>query len=61
MQNGTIPSEFLPYFLALNPATGNVPKNTNQTLTVTGTIRRSDFQDAYAGTYTDTVVLTIIP
>lgn len=61
MQNGTIPSEFLPYFIALNPATGNVPKNTNQTLTITGTIRKSDFQDAYAGTYTDTVVLLILP
>jgi spore coat protein U-like protein len=61
MQSGTIPSEFLPYFLALNPTTGNVPKNTNQTLTATGTIRRSDFQNASAGTYTDTVVLTILP
>ncbi|MBP2668685.1 MAG: hypothetical protein H6Q80_887 [Deltaproteobacteria bacterium] len=61
MQNGTVTSEFLPYFLALNPPTGTVPRNANQTLTVTGTIRRSDFQDAYAGTYTDTVVLTILP
>ena len=61
MQNGTIPSEFLSYFLALNPATGAVPKNTNQTLTISGTIRRSDFQDASAGTYTDTVVLSILP
>ena len=61
MQNGTIPSEFLPYFLALNPATGAVPKNTNQTLTITGTIRRSDFQDAYVGTYIDTMVLLILP
>ena len=61
MQNGTIPSEFLSYFLALNLATGAVPKNTNQTLTISGTIRRSDFQDASAGTYTDTVVLSILP
>jgi len=61
MQNGTIPSEVLPYFLALNPATGAVPKNTNQTLTITGTIRRSDFQDAYVGTYIDTMVLLILP
>jgi spore coat protein U-like protein len=61
MQNGTVPSEFLPYFLALNPATGTVPKNTNQNLTITGTIRKSDFQDASAGTYADTVVLSILP
>jgi hypothetical protein len=49
MQNNTIPSEFLPYFLALNPAIGTVPKNTNQTLTVTGTNRRSDIQDPPQG------------
>jgi spore coat protein U-like protein len=61
MQNGANTAEYLPYFLALNPATGTVPRNTNQTLTITGTIRRSDFQDAYAGTYTDTVMLTILP
>lgn len=61
MQNGAVSSEFLPYFLALDPVTGSIPKNTPQTLTVTGTIRKSDFQDAYAGTYTDTVVLSILP
>jgi spore coat protein U-like protein len=61
MQSGLDSSRFLPYFLGLNPATGSVPRNTNQTLTITGTIRRSDFQDAFAGTYTDTVVLSILP
>jgi hypothetical protein len=61
MQSTTRPSDYLPYTLALNPASGTVPRNTNQTLTVTGTIRRVDFQDATPGIYSDRVVLSIFP
>lgn len=61
IQNGALPSEYLPYTLALTPGNGTVPRNTNQTLAITGTIRRADFQDASAGMYTDTVVISILP
>jgi spore coat protein U-like protein len=43
------------------PLSGTSPKNVNQTLTVTGTVAPADFQNALAGAYADTVVLTIAP
>lgn len=61
VQSTTRPSDYLSYTLTLDPVTGTVPRNTNQTLTVTGTIRSVDFQDASPGIYTDTVVLSILP
>ena len=53
-------AQFLPYTITL-PQSGTVPKNTNQTLTVTGTILVADFQNSLAGAYSDTVILTITP
>jgi hypothetical protein len=61
MRHATIISEYLPYSLALNPASGTVPKNINQTLTVTGVVRSVDLQTVAAGSYADTVVLSILP
>lgn len=61
MQNVLVTTSFLPYTLTYSPATGSVPKNINQTLTVTATIHPNDFQTALAGDYLDTVVLSIDP
>ncbi|MGB9628100.1 MAG: spore coat protein U domain-containing protein [Thermodesulfobacteriota bacterium] len=61
MKHTTIPSEYLLYNLTLNPTSGTVPKNTNQTLTITGTVKGVDYQDAPAGNYSDTVVISIEP
>ncbi len=63
MQNTTAPSEFIFYTLALSPASGWVQTKppVNATLTITGTVKGVDYQDATAGAYTDTVVLTIAP
>ena len=61
MQNTTRSAEHLPYSLALDPRNGTVPKNTNQILTVTATIRATDFQGAPPGPYADTVVISILP
>jgi len=61
MRHTTIPTEYLPYSLALSPTSGTVPKNTNQTLTITGTVRGVDYQNAAMGSYSDTVVITIEP
>jgi spore coat protein U domain-containing protein, fimbrial subunit CupE1/2/3/6 len=61
MQNLTTPSAFLPYTLVYSPTSGSVPKGSSQTLTVTGTVKGSDYQTAYVGDYSDTVTLTIQP
>jgi hypothetical protein len=45
----------------LTPTTGSVPRNTNQTLTISGMVLGTDYQNALMGSYSDTVVLTILP
>lgn len=54
-------SEFLPYSLAFSPASGTVPKNVHRTLTISGTVRGTDFRGSLAGPYTDSVVVSILP
>ena len=61
MRHSTQVSEYLPYTLSCNPSSGSVPKNTDQNLTVSGTVRSTDYQKAYAGDYSDTVILSINP
>jgi spore coat protein U-like protein len=60
MRHATAP-EFLPYSLLLSPASGAIPKNTPGTLTASGTVRWADFRGSTAGTYTDSVVVSILP
>jgi len=61
MRHTTVTTEYLLYSLTLNPTSGTVPKNTDQTLTITGTVKGVDYQDALAGSYSDTVVISIAP
>jgi spore coat protein U-like protein len=61
MRHGTNPAAHLPYAFSVAPATGTVPKNANTPLVVTGTVLANDYRMAYAGTYTDVVILTINP
>lgn len=61
MQHTTLPTVFLPYQISASPQTGTVPKNVDQTVTLTGTVLATDYQSARAGSYADTVVLTISP
>jgi hypothetical protein len=61
MRHATLVTEFIPYTFTLNPITGTVPRNTLQTLTITGTVNGTDYQNAIPGLYSDTVVLTIVP
>lgn len=61
MRHASVLSEFLAYSLVLSPAMATVPKNAAQTLTVTGTVTPSAFGNAIAGTYSDTVALTLNP
>ena len=61
MRHTTVTTEYLPYSLTLNPISGTIPKNTNQTLTISGTVTGTDYQNAYTGNYSDTVVISIEP
>lgn len=61
MQHAVTATEFLPYSVTLTPASASVPKGSTQTLTLTGAVTPSSFNSAIAGTYTDTLVLTITP
>lgn len=61
MRNQTIITEFLPYTMNYTPKMGTIPRNTNTTLTITATISSADIGNAIAGTYTDTVILSIVP
>jgi ABC-type cobalt transport system substrate-binding protein len=63
MQHSTITTEYLPYSFNLNPTSGTVPSSlfTNRTLTISGTVRGVDYQDARVGNYSDRVVVSIEP
>ena len=61
MQHSVDGTQHIPYSLTLGPISGNVPKNTSQTLTVDGTINGADYQFARLGTYADLVVISILP
>jgi spore coat protein U-like protein len=61
MRHTTTITEFIPYTFTLNPITGTIPRNTLQTLTLTGTVNGTDYQNAVPGTYLDSVVITIVP
>lgn len=61
MRNLTVTTQYIPYQLSYSPSSASVPKGVDQTLTITGTIAASGYKTAMAGTYQDTVVLTITP
>lgn len=56
-------TEYLPYSLTLNPQSENVSGNPSisHTLTITGTVRGEDYQNAMMGNYQDSVVVSIVP
>lgn len=61
MRHATVTTEYLPYSLSISPASATIPKNTDQTITISGSVAATDYQNAYAGGYADTVVLTLVP
>lgn len=54
-------TEFLPYTLTLTPASATIPKNIDQTITITGRITPAQVAGAIAGTFNDTVAITLAP
>jgi len=61
LRNTTVLTQYLPYTVVLSPFTATVPKNATQTLTISGTILATDYQNAYLGSYSDTIVLSLNP
>lgn len=63
MRHSTIMTEYLPYSFHLHPTSGTVlgnPFNT-YTVSISGTVRGVDYQDATMGDYSDRVVISIEP
>jgi spore coat protein U-like protein len=61
MRHSTNTSEYLRYSLAFSPASATVPKNVAQTVTITGTIPATYYANAMAGSYSDTVTISLNP
>lgn len=61
MRHATLPAEFLPYEMSLSPASGTVNKGVWTPLTITGMVRSTNFRNAAAGNYSDSVVISINP
>lgn len=53
-------AEFLPYTLN-TPISGTIPKGVDTNVVITGTTTPAQFQNAIAGNFADTVVLTLSP
>lgn len=60
MRHATL-GEYLPYQLSITPAMGTIEKNSTQTIVLEGTILPDSFQNAAPGTYTDQLVVTLVP
>lgn len=61
MRHASVATEFIRYSLAISPSSGTALKNQVFAVTVTGTVLGPSYQDARAGAYSDTVVITISP
>lgn len=61
MRHGTVATEYLSYGASVSPASTVIPKNGGFTFTVSGTILPAAFQDVMAGSYSDTVLITVAP
>lgn len=61
MQHAIDPTQFIPYGLTLSTTSGTAPKLVGQTLTLSATVDGADYQYVAAGTYTDSVTLSINP
>ena len=60
MQHQAQASEYLPYGLSY-AASGSVAKNVWQDIVVTASVQPADFANAVAGSYSDSVTLTLLP
>jgi spore coat protein U-like protein len=56
-----VSGEFIPYTLALSKTGTNGGPGAPRTLTIAGTVLGTDYTGVSAGSYTDTVLLTVTP
>jgi spore coat protein U-like protein len=61
MRHATVTTEFLPYSLTISPSSGSVNKGSPATVTMTATVLSANYQAALAGSYSDTVAVTVSP
>ena len=61
MQHAVTTTAYLGYSVGYSPQTATIPKNTNQTIAITGTITAAQYGNAIAGNFADTVTLTVSP
>jgi hypothetical protein len=61
MRHAATVTEFLPYTISLTPASATIPKNTDQTITITGRITPTQVAGAIAGSFSDLVAITLAP
>ena len=61
MRHMKVLTEFIPYSLTITPPAGAIPLGVGQSLGVTLFISGADYRNAFAGSYEDTVVVTIVP
>ena len=61
MRHASVTTEFLPYSLGLSPPTGSIAKGSLGTLTITGTVTSANLANAIAGSFADTVTITLSP
>ena len=61
MRHLTTTTQFLPYSLSFSPSSATIPKNTLQDIVVTGRITPANMQNALAGSFSDTVAITVSP
>jgi spore coat protein U-like protein len=62
MQHATTLTEYIPYTFSYNPTSGTGDGRTSPiTLNISGTVTFANYENAAAGDYADTVVLSITP
>lgn len=61
VRHATATTEFMAYTLSISPASGNLAWLAVQNVTISGSIVPVQFQNARAGAYADTVVLSLAP
>jgi hypothetical protein len=61
MRHATLVTEYIPYVFTLNPISGTVPKNSTQTLIISGTVNGVAYQNAATGNYSDRVIISLAP
>lgn len=61
MLNPVPSATYLPYTFSVSPDSATVGRNVNTNVTATVTVKQADYSNAYVGSFTDTIIVTINP